>query len=165
MQTGWLATGGRGGLPLPPQPALQRPHAGQVGRLGIEQVQVQPQVGGAPTRMLLVQEQGLLDPRRRRRRGGVVVTRPDRTGVGTQAGAEGADRPFGKAQFARDGGRGRALLQLMQDTLPRREWNRCRHGNLRLPKGAGTIVWGKNSRPPCRRQNLVSLFPAEPDVA
>lgn len=127
---GGFAAGGRRGLPVAPEAALQGPSAGEVGEFGMEVAQAQPQIGCPPGRMLFVQEQGLLESWGEYRREPTRIGREQRRlALAVKRPAQAADGARRQLQpLGNDSGR-LLLLPQREDLLPLRERKGCRHSN------------------------------------
>jgi hypothetical protein len=123
-----FAARGSGRLAVASEPALQGTGAGQRRELGLEVAQTQTQIGGSPTRVLLVQQQRLLDRRPGRpRRGPWIGGRQCRGPVLVEGVAEAADRAGRQPQLSgQDTGRG-SLFPQREEALTHGVGQRCGH--------------------------------------
>ena len=134
------------------EPALQRAHARNIREFGVELPQAQPEVGRAPGRMLLVQEQGLLHRAGRRRRRRPRIGGAQRGfAVAVKGAAPAADRA-GRQSEALGNERGRLVLAPQEEgAFPVSERQGCRHGKLPEPTAGEQL--GKNTTIPLPAAN------------
>jgi hypothetical protein len=141
-----FAAGRRRWLPATAEPALQGAHAGEVGEFGVQAPQTQTQIRRSPGRMLVVQQQGLVDHRGGGGRHRTLVS-------GTQSGlaplakgaAKTADGAGGELQALGDDAGRLALSPEGPDAWPPRIREGCRHATSKTTaKREGKTRQAKN---------------------
>jgi hypothetical protein len=134
-----FAPGRRDRLPAGATIALHRSRAGQ-GQVRMQILQLKQDVRRAPSGMLLVQEQGLLQRGRRfRRRRAAINWLQCRFALFAKTLAQSPHRAAGKTKFISDVSRMAALLQTRLNLPPQGQRQRCRHVSHSMTEGSSRI--------------------------